>query len=89
MLTDADITAAAAAITTRNAADDADTHEPVQIGTHDEDGHRSFTPIGEVCRGCSDPDVGRWVPVSQCPTAWATYRRNELEHGFGAWRWMS
>jgi hypothetical protein len=25
----------------------------------------------EVCIACSDPDAGRWVPVSFCAQAWA------------------
>lgn len=46
-------------------------HVPVEIGGYDEDGRRTFAPIGQVCAGCSDSVAGRWVPVSDCPTAWA------------------
>lgn len=46
-------------------------HVPVQIGTHDPEGHRTHTIPGDVCLGCSEPSVGRWVPVSQCPRAMA------------------
>jgi hypothetical protein len=28
----------------------------------------------EVCRGCSDPDAGRWVPASFCPAAAAVMK---------------
>lgn len=28
-----------------------------------------FGASGEVCWGCSDPEFGRWVPVSFCPEA--------------------
>lgn len=51
-------------------------HLPVQIGTHNEDGSRTFSPPGEVCLGCSDPDAGRWVPVNQCPVAMAQVERD-------------
>jgi hypothetical protein len=54
-------------------------HYPAQIGTHeiDEDGfeRRTHAPPGEVCAGCSDEDAGRWVPVNQCPQAWAVFER--------------
>lgn len=29
---------------------------------------------GEVCRACSDPEAGRWVPVSFCAQARAWLR---------------
>lgn len=45
-------------------------HEPMQIGTRDAQGHRTHAPPGDVCGTCSDPDAGRWVPISQCPSAW-------------------
>lgn len=44
-------------------------HEPMQIGTRDAEGNRTFAPPGDVCAACSDPETGLWVPVSQCPPA--------------------
>jgi hypothetical protein len=44
-------------------------HVPTMIGTHAEDGTRTHAPPGEVCAGCSDPTIGRWVPVSDCALA--------------------
>lgn len=41
-------------------------HNSTFIGTHDEDGERTFLTPGEVCVECSDADTGRWVPVSFC-----------------------
>lgn len=52
-------------------------HYPVQIGTRDAEGYRTFGTPGDVCSACSDPEAGRWVPVSQCPTALA--RLDELD----------
>jgi hypothetical protein len=42
------------------------THTSTFIGTHDDEGQRTFAPPGEVCVECSDPAEGRWVPVSFC-----------------------
>lgn len=64
---------------------DLEGHYPAQIGKYDEEGWRSFGPIGEVCAGCSDEERGVWVPVSYCEIAWAKFQRNEDEHGYGAW----
>jgi hypothetical protein len=58
-----------------------DAHVPVQIGTRDEEGHRTFDVPGDVCEGCSDPDAGRWVPVNQCPIAWPRFK---AENPWGA-----
>lgn len=52
-------------------------HIPVQIGRYDADGYRSFQTPGDVCIGCSDPDTGVWVPVSECELAWTRFM--ELE----------
>jgi hypothetical protein len=49
-------------------------HTPAQIGVHHEDGSRTHAPPGEVCTGCSDPRSGRWVPVNDCPIAYAAWR---------------
>lgn len=45
-------------------------HVPQQIGTRDGDSRRTHRRPGDVCATCSDPDAGRWVPISQCPSAW-------------------
>lgn len=39
-------------------------HRPTLV--HFEDRH-SYP--AEVCWGCSDPESGQWVPVTQCTTA--------------------
>lgn len=54
-------------------------HEPMQIGTHHADGSRTHAPPGDVCASCSDPEAGRWVPVSQCPEALAEWERQRAE----------
>jgi hypothetical protein len=54
-------------------------HIPGQVGTHDAEGWRTHTTPGDVCLGCSDADAGRWVPVSECPTALATYELERSE----------
>lgn len=48
-------------------------HVPYQIGTRDAEGWRTFQTPGDVCLGCSDPDSGRWVAVSECSVALAIY----------------
>lgn len=48
-------------------------HVPYQIGTHDTEGWRTFQTPGDVCLGCSDPNSGRWVAVSECSTAWRLF----------------
>lgn len=52
-------------------------HVPYQIGTHDREGWRTFQTPGDVCLGCSDPDSGRWVAVSECDTALALFEAEE------------
>lgn len=42
-------------------------HSPVQV-MFEEHG----TPA-DVCWGCSEPDDGRWVPVTQCPRSLAVF----------------
>jgi hypothetical protein len=61
------------------AIEQASEHVPMQIGTHDAEGRRTFAPPGDVCAGCSDPGVGRWVPVSQCPDALSEWERQQAE----------
>lgn len=43
-------------------------HLPGEIGNTNPDGTpmSRHAPPGDVCMGCSDPHVGRWVPLSQC-----------------------
>lgn len=54
-------------------------HKPMQIGTHDREGWRTHSIPGDVCAGCSDPDSGRWVPISQCMEALAAYEAERAE----------
>lgn len=54
-------------------------HVPGQVGTHDAEGFRTHMIPGDVCLGCSDLDAGRWVAVSECPTALRVYERREAE----------
>lgn len=56
-------------------------HVWLQIGTHDQEGYRTHAPPGDVCAACSDPDAGRWVPISQCGQAMADYERNRAHLG--------
>jgi hypothetical protein len=64
-------------------------HDPVQIGTHHPDGSRTFAPPGDVCSICSDPDAGRWVPVSFCPLAQAQAERHAHRSGVYTIGWLS
>lgn len=41
-------------------------HGSTQIGTRDDTGRRTNQTPGDVCVECSDPETGRWVPVSFC-----------------------
>lgn len=50
-------------------------HLPVQIGTRDAEGYRTFAVPGDVCAECSDFETGRMVPISFCPRALAAYDR--------------
>lgn len=54
-------------------------HVPYQIGTHNREGWRTFQTPGDVCLGCSDPDAGRWVAVSECGTALAIFELQRAE----------
>lgn len=54
-------------------------HIPHQIGARDREGWRTFQTPGDVCLGCSDPEAGRWVAVSECGPALAIFALNELE----------
>lgn len=59
-------------------------HVPGQIGTHDAEGWRTFQIPGDVCLGCSDPNSGHWVPVSQCEIALATLDADQAD--FDRWQ---
>lgn len=52
-------------------------HTWTQIGTVDAEGFRTHTIPGDVCVECSNFSEGRYVPVSQCPSALTAW---ELEH---------
>jgi hypothetical protein len=56
-------------------------HLPMQIGTRDAEGYRTFSTPGDVCSTCSDEQAGRWVPVTDCPVALAMH--DEL------WAWIA
>lgn len=51
------------------------THVWRRIGTHDAEGWRTFQRPGDVCLGCSDPEAGHWVPISECRPAMLDYQR--------------
>lgn len=54
-------------------------HTWMEIGTLDNEGMRTHAIPGDVCVGCSDADVGRWVPVSQCPRALMQWEADHAE----------
>lgn len=43
-----------------------------------------FDPIGDVCKACSNEELGIWVPVSFCTEAKADADRyyDEIEKGY-------
>lgn len=55
-------------------------HEPVLVYF---DAERVTTPA-HVCWRCSDPDAGRWVPVSQCVEAAAQLAALDARGDFSA-----
>lgn len=57
-------------------------HTPIQLGTHDSEGWRTFQTPGDACAGCSNRATGLWVPVSQCPEAMAALKAMEIEWGW-------
>ena len=46
--------------------------------THDTEGYRLFGSPADVCRACSDFEVGRLVPVAFCAEALEDYKRTHF-----------